>query len=93
MKTSEKQGKLNPSIRLIDNMHETQSMAAEIEASQIEKLRISYATTKNFVDCGIFVMRHMEMFMGNHTRAWDCGFPKDERAKKTKCILLRKKYA
>ncbi|KAD4983018.1 hypothetical protein R6Q59_002670 [Mikania micrantha] len=67
--------------------------AAEIEASQIEKLRISCATTKNFVDCGIFVMRHMEMFMGNHTRAWDCGFSKDERAKKTKCILLRKKYA
>ncbi|KAD3337233.1 hypothetical protein E3N88_32753 [Mikania micrantha] len=67
--------------------------AAEIKASQIEKLRISCATTKNFVDCGIFVMRHMKMFMGNHTRAWDCGFPKDERAKKTKCSLLRKKYA
>ncbi|KAL8224186.1 hypothetical protein R6Q57_019661 [Mikania cordata] len=52
--------------------------ATEIESSQIEKLRISWATTKNFVDCGIFVMRHMEMYMGNHMRAWDCGFPKDE---------------
>ncbi|KAD6795683.1 hypothetical protein E3N88_06579 [Mikania micrantha] len=65
---------------------------AEIEASQIEKLRISWATTKNFVDCDIFVMRHMEMYMGNHTSAWDYGFPKDKRAKKTKCSLLRKKY-
>ncbi|KAL8224187.1 hypothetical protein R6Q57_019662, partial [Mikania cordata] len=37
--------------------------AAEIESSQIENLRISWATTKNFVDCGIFVMRHMEMYM------------------------------
>ncbi|KAL8201768.1 hypothetical protein R6Q57_010915 [Mikania cordata] len=67
--------------------------ATEIETCQIEKLRISWLTTNNFVDCGIFVMRHMEMYMGNHTRAWDCGFPKDERAKKTKCNLLRKKYA
>ncbi|KAL8243431.1 hypothetical protein R6Q59_009689 [Mikania micrantha] len=116
----------NPSIRVIDNMHETQSLvglrddsnyfkkyspykvkyifliylhlmghpkAAEIETSQIEELRISCATTKNFVDCGVFVMRHMEMYISNHTSAWDYGFPKDERAKKTKCSLLRKKYA
>ncbi|KAL8228398.1 hypothetical protein R6Q57_015982, partial [Mikania cordata] len=61
--------------------------AMEIESSRIEKLRISWATTNNFVDCGVFVMRHMEMFMCNHTRAWDCGFPKDERAKKMKCSL------
>ncbi|KAL8227417.1 hypothetical protein R6Q59_000098 [Mikania micrantha] len=102
--------KKNPSIRVIDNMHEKQSLvglhddsdyfkkdipykvkyiflmylhlmghpkATEIESCQIEKLRISWATTNNFVDCGVFVMRHMEMYMGNHTRAWDCGFPKD----------------
>ncbi|KAL8237638.1 hypothetical protein R6Q59_018719 [Mikania micrantha] len=24
---------------------------------------------------------------------WDCGFPKDERAKKAKCSLLGKEYA
>ncbi|KAC9644535.1 hypothetical protein R6Q59_008888 [Mikania micrantha] len=68
-------------MRLMDHQK-----AAEIEVSQIEKLRISWATTKNFVDCGIFVMRHMEMYMGNHTRAWDCGFMKDERAKRRTAV-------
>ncbi|KAL8239903.1 hypothetical protein R6Q59_016470 [Mikania micrantha] len=87
----------NPSIRIIDNMHESQSIvglrddpdymkkdtpykekyiflmylhlmghpkAMEIKSSQIENLKISWAKTKNFVNCGIFVMRHMEMFYG-----------------------------
>ncbi|KAL8209326.1 hypothetical protein R6Q57_006058 [Mikania cordata] len=38
--------------------------AMEIKSSQIEKLKISWAKTKNFVNCGIFVMRRMEMFYG-----------------------------
>ncbi|KAD6795553.1 hypothetical protein E3N88_06449 [Mikania micrantha] len=65
----------------------------ELEWQSVEKLKLSWATTKNFVDCGIFVMRHKEMFNANYARSWDCGFPKDERAKKMKCGLLRKKYA
>ncbi|KAL8227401.1 hypothetical protein R6Q59_000134 [Mikania micrantha] len=67
--------------------------ANDIGSSKIEKLKNNWATTKNFVNCGVFVMRHMEMFMGNHIRSWDCGFPKDEKSKKAKCTLLRKKYA
>ncbi|KAL8258249.1 hypothetical protein R6Q59_030290 [Mikania micrantha] len=115
---------VNPSIRVIDNMHEKQSFvglhddsdyfkkdipykvkyiflmylhlmghpkATEIESCQIEKLRISWATTNNFVDCGVFVVRHMEMYMGNHTWAWDCGFPKDERVKKKKVEFVKEK--
>ncbi|KAL8229461.1 hypothetical protein R6Q57_014361 [Mikania cordata] len=35
----------------------------------------------------------MEMYMGNHIRSWECGFPKDKKSKKEKCNLLRKKYA
>ncbi|KAD3067603.1 hypothetical protein R6Q59_018366 [Mikania micrantha] len=65
----------------------------ELEGLPVEKLKISLATTKNFVDCGIFVMCHMDMFNANYARSWDCGFPKDERAKKIKCGLLRKKNA
>ncbi|KAD7478438.1 hypothetical protein R6Q59_007797 [Mikania micrantha] len=65
----------------------------ELEGLSVEQLKISWATMKNFVDCEIFVMRHMEMFNANYARSWDCGFPKDERAKKMKCGLLRKKYA
>ncbi|KAL8260561.1 hypothetical protein R6Q59_028514 [Mikania micrantha] len=56
-----------------------------LEAAPIEKLKISWATTMNFVDYGVFVMC-------NHYRTWDCGFPKDKLAKKAKCSLLRKKY-
>ncbi|KAL8217923.1 hypothetical protein R6Q57_021296, partial [Mikania cordata] len=62
----------------------------DLEGLLVEKLKISWATMKNFVFCGIFVMRHMEMFNANYARSWDCGSPKDERAKKMKCGLLRK---
>ncbi|KAL8225079.1 hypothetical protein R6Q57_017636 [Mikania cordata] len=65
----------------------------KLEGLPVEKLKISWATTKNFVDCGIFVTCHMEIFNANYARSCDCGFPKDERAKKMKCGLLRKKYA
>ncbi|KAL8237832.1 hypothetical protein R6Q59_018913 [Mikania micrantha] len=115
---------VNPSIRLIDNMHDSQCIVGfrddidymkkdtcykvkyiflmylnvvdhpklmEIEGLLVEKLKISGATTKNFVDCCIFVMHHMEMFNANYARSWDCGFLKDERAKKTKCVNVDKK--
>ncbi|KAL8266932.1 hypothetical protein R6Q59_004276, partial [Mikania micrantha] len=69
----------NPSIRLIDNMHDSECIVGfcddvdymkkdacykvvvdhpklkELEGLLVEKLNISWATTKNFVDCGIFV--------------------------------------
>ncbi|KAL8267992.1 hypothetical protein R6Q59_001790, partial [Mikania micrantha] len=65
----------NLSIRLIDNMHDSECIVGfcddnyifllylkivdhpklkELEGLRVEKLKISWATTKNFVDCGIF---------------------------------------
>jgi Ulp1 family protease len=65
----------------------------DIDAAKIEKIKLPWATKNNDTDCGVFVMRHMEMFMGNYGRNWECGFGKDERTTKTKITTLRKRYA
>ncbi|KAJ0715350.1 hypothetical protein HanPI659440_Chr13g0500101 [Helianthus annuus] len=36
-------------------------------------LKFPWQTLYNGVDCGIFVMRHMETFKGTSVREWDCG--------------------
>lgn len=43
-------------------------------------------------DCGVFVMHHMEHYMGYTIVRWDCGL-EDERRKQTQQLVnLRKKY-
>ncbi|KAI3704203.1 hypothetical protein L1987_74418 [Smallanthus sonchifolius] len=64
-----------------------------IEAAQLERLITGWETKNNFTDCGVFVMRHMETYMGYYDGKWDCGFPKVEKKIKSKITLLRKKYA
>ncbi|KAL8224288.1 hypothetical protein R6Q57_019763 [Mikania cordata] len=36
----------------------------EIHATKIQKVQIPWATKTNAVDCGVFMMRHMDKFMG-----------------------------
>ncbi|KAI3754577.1 hypothetical protein L1987_54364 [Smallanthus sonchifolius] len=36
----------------------------ELNATKIKKVKIPWATTANALDCAIFVMRHMEKYMG-----------------------------
>ncbi|KAI3762210.1 hypothetical protein L1987_52635 [Smallanthus sonchifolius] len=58
-----------------------------------DKVNIDLATKRNNHDCGVFVMRHMEMFMGTQDRHWDCGFPTDKKNLTRIIAILRKKYA
>jgi len=66
-----------------------------IDMQNVEPVRLSidWSTKGNYKDCGVFLMRHMETWMGITNDKWDCGFPKDSTKIKTKINLLRKKYA
>ncbi|KAD7479091.1 hypothetical protein R6Q59_006445 [Mikania micrantha] len=58
----------------------------------IQPVQLEWATTDNVTDCGIFTMRHMEMFMGSYKK-FECGFKKVESQQKKQINTLRKKYA
>ncbi|KAD6794592.1 hypothetical protein E3N88_05488 [Mikania micrantha] len=59
-----------------------------------DETSITFVADKmNAADCGIFVMKHMEMFMGSHCRNFDCGFKTSEKHVRTQIQTLRKKYA
>ncbi|KAD2805842.1 hypothetical protein E3N88_39219 [Mikania micrantha] len=53
----------------------------KIHASPVQKLHILWATKTNAVDCAIFVMRHMEKFMGMREQ-FNCGFLTNDKRKK-----------
>ncbi|KAD0111626.1 hypothetical protein E3N88_44776 [Mikania micrantha] len=62
----------------------------EILATQIQKLHIPWATKTNDVDCEVFMMRHMERFMGSWVQ-FNYGFSTNGRKKKCQLNMLRKK--
>ncbi|KAD7480208.1 hypothetical protein E3N88_03344 [Mikania micrantha] len=63
----------------------------EIHATKIQKVQIPWATKTNAVDCRVFLMRHMEKFMGIHEQ-FNCGFSTNGKKKKCQLNTLRKKY-
>ncbi|GJV80718.1 ulp1 protease family, C-terminal catalytic domain-containing protein [Tanacetum coccineum] len=56
-----------------------------------ERIEMSWKTEYNVIDCGIFMMRHMETFMG-YAKNWKCGFKNEGWEHKTQIYDLRKKY-
>ncbi|KAD5317678.1 hypothetical protein E3N88_17624 [Mikania micrantha] len=67
--------------------------ADKISMQKVTRVDLQWATIGNITDCGIFVMRHMEMFMGSHCRNFDCGFKTSEKQVRSQIQTLRKKYA
>ncbi|KAD6454917.1 hypothetical protein E3N88_09623 [Mikania micrantha] len=49
-------------------------MKKELERATIVSLGLPWATIGNITNCGVFVMRHMEMFRSNCHKAFNCGF-------------------
>ncbi|MFS7986942.1 putative Ulp1 protease family catalytic domain, papain-like cysteine peptidase superfamily [Helianthus anomalus] len=61
---------------------------------RISRLKMSWRPVDNKVDCGIFLMRHMETFEGSSLRCWRCGFVKEVNCgQKEQLDELRCKYA
>ncbi|KAD6794376.1 hypothetical protein E3N88_05272 [Mikania micrantha] len=60
-----------------------------------KKLEMPWQTEKNFIDCGIFAMRHMETYMGKEIKEWkeDCAILEESSGKQNEQLLdLRYKY-
>lgn len=61
-------------------------------SKKIEILDIEWATTNNYVDCGIFVMRHMESYKGNGLAGFETQFQVEGAGQKKQLDDLRGKY-
>ncbi|MFS7914440.1 putative papain-like cysteine peptidase superfamily [Helianthus anomalus] len=57
-----------------------------------KRLDFEWPTVGNSVDCGVFVMRHMETWFGVTDKKWDSGFPLSHKEKKDFLTCLKKKY-
>ncbi|KAJ0582211.1 hypothetical protein HanHA300_Chr04g0149721 [Helianthus annuus] len=47
--------------------------AARMAAATLTKKKLEWATNDKFNDCGVFAMRHMEMYKGSNVE-FECGF-------------------
>ncbi|GKC86809.1 hypothetical protein Tco_1147458, partial [Tanacetum coccineum] len=56
-------------------------------------IRLGYMTKKNFIDCGVFAMRHMETYMGGGEYNDLCELRRECKAQKLQLDELRLKYA
>ncbi|KAL8223066.1 hypothetical protein R6Q57_020465, partial [Mikania cordata] len=53
--------------------------AEKISMQKVTRVDLEWATIGNIVGCGVFTMRHMEMFMGSHHKTFDYGFNTSEK--------------
>ncbi|GKD42897.1 hypothetical protein Tco_1267542, partial [Tanacetum coccineum] len=67
--------------------------AAKIIESQIVRGNFSWQTNRRAKDCGIFLMRHMECYMGSDIGKWKCGLDVEGKKQNTQLGRLRNKYA
>ncbi|KAJ0766760.1 hypothetical protein HanLR1_Chr03g0081251 [Helianthus annuus] len=41
------------------------------------RLEMPWRTTRNVIDCGVFLMRHMETYKETSLKKWECGLSKE----------------
>ncbi|KAI3813105.1 hypothetical protein L1987_17821 [Smallanthus sonchifolius] len=65
----------------------------EMDDTVVKRFEMPWRTTVNNKDCGIFMMRHMETYMGEEEKAWQCGFGvESENVQEKQIEDLRRKY-
>lgn len=69
-------------------------MHAKMLPLEPEILEMSWQTDNNYVDCGVFAMRHMETYTGKNVnkKEWDCGLSKESAEQQKELVELRYKY-
>ncbi|KAL8233900.1 hypothetical protein R6Q59_020000 [Mikania micrantha] len=67
--------------------------AGRLALEKIQNLKLEWGTEDNITDCGVFLMRQMELFMGSYKKTFECGFKMDKAKQQNQIIALRKKYA
>nr|XP_043618818.1 uncharacterized protein LOC122590704 [Erigeron canadensis] len=64
-----------------------------LDLYQAEQLDLQWHTENNNIDCGVFLMRHMECFIGQPSKNWNCGIPVESKDQLEVLVKLRIKYA
>ncbi|GKC57291.1 ulp1 protease family, C-terminal catalytic domain-containing protein [Tanacetum coccineum] len=64
----------------------------EMKFAEYKILRMACRTMKNFVDCGVFAMRHMETYKGEGHYGHKCGLRTEGKAQNFLLNDLRYKY-
>ncbi|KAK1417056.1 hypothetical protein QVD17_26178 [Tagetes erecta] len=68
------------------------TMKSKLLSKEVELLQMPWRTQSNFIDCGIFAMRHMETYYGTSLKDWNCGLLKESEKQKLQLTDLRYKY-
>nr|GEY95921.1 hypothetical protein [Tanacetum cinerariifolium] len=66
--------------------------AEAIEKAKIKRMKISWRTMRNSIDCGVFTMLHMESYIGAEGE-WKCGLAKESKKQNEQLNSLRSKFA
>ncbi|XP_019156988.1 PREDICTED: uncharacterized protein LOC109153589 [Ipomoea nil] len=53
-------------------------MSAAFVGLESKRLQMAWRDSKNQIDCGVFMMRHTETFLGQRVLDWDCGLVKGD---------------
>ncbi|KAJ0469271.1 putative papain-like cysteine peptidase superfamily [Helianthus annuus] len=64
-----------------------------IRAQTPKWVKLRWATYGNYVESGIYMMRHMETYMVKRERNFECGFALGGAKQKQQLLSLKKKYA
>ncbi|PWA90327.1 ulp1 protease family, C-terminal catalytic domain-containing protein [Artemisia annua] len=67
--------------------------ASDVRDKKTTIMKLKWGTKNNEVDCGVFVMMHMENYNGETATKWNLGFPTEEENQKMELIKMRVKYA
>ena len=67
--------------------------ALDIKNKKTTIMKIKWGTKNNEVDCGVFLMMHMENYNGEPASKWNFGFPTEEEGQSMEMIKMRMKIA
>ncbi|PWA41512.1 Peptidase C48, SUMO/Sentrin/Ubl1 [Artemisia annua] len=63
--------------------------AAEIASKKTTVMKVKLATKENVIDCGIFLMMHVEQYDGETAKNWNLELPKEGREQEIEIIKIR----
>ncbi|CAI9300606.1 unnamed protein product [Lactuca saligna] len=80
-------------VKYFKEINHPRANAISKESIKPQRLKMSWRTVKNKVDCGVFAMRHMETYMGQPLSKWKPGLHKESAVQQTTLEKLRQRYA
>lgn len=67
--------------------------ALDVKNKKTTIMKLKWGTKKNEVDCGVFLMMHMENYNGEAASKWNLGFPTEEEGQTMELVKMRVKFA